>query len=240
MMLDDVSTLFAQLPRSASRDQYIAEVLEQNCLGKPTRKARELAYRHVAALYGLDTRFALFRALRGLWAGDEAARPVLALTAALARDPLLRGSRSCIFHKPLGQEVSREEMEEVLEAGNPGRFSPVSLRSFAQNVNGTWTQAGYLRGHRRKIRVKPVVTPANVAFCLFLGYLEGATGQQMFSSNWIKLLGIDALEADALARGAAHRGLLVFMSAGGVKEVRFPDYLTADEERIRQEAAHVV
>jgi hypothetical protein len=30
------------------------------------------------------------------------------------------------------------------------------------------------------------------------------------------------------------------MNAGGVQEVRFPDYLTPEEEVIRQEAAHVV
>jgi hypothetical protein len=30
------------------------------------------------------------------------------------------------------------------------------------------------------------------------------------------------------------------MNAGGVKEVRFPDYLTPEEEQIRQEVSHVV
>jgi hypothetical protein len=30
------------------------------------------------------------------------------------------------------------------------------------------------------------------------------------------------------------------MNAGGVKEVRFPGYLTPEEERIRQEVAHVI
>jgi hypothetical protein len=30
------------------------------------------------------------------------------------------------------------------------------------------------------------------------------------------------------------------MSAGGVKEVRFPDYLTPEEEQVRREVSHVV
>jgi hypothetical protein len=33
---------------------------------------------------------------------------------------------------------------------------------------------------------------------------------------------------------------MVFMNAGGVQEVRFPGYLTPEEERIRQEVSHVV
>jgi hypothetical protein len=32
----------------------------------------------------------------------------------------------------------------------------------------------------------------------------------------------------------------VFMNSGGVKEVRFPGYLTLEEERIRQEVSHVL
>ena len=54
------------------------------------------------------------------------------------------------------------------------------------------------------------------------------------------LLGGTPAELEALANSAAHRGLLVFMNAGGVKEVRFPGYLNAEEEQVRQEATNVV
>jgi hypothetical protein len=56
----------------------------------------------------------------------------------------------------------------------------------------------------------------------------------------MKLLGISLDELEALANSASHRGLFVFMNAGGVKEVRFPGYLSPEEERIRQEVSHVV
>ena len=79
-----------------------------------------------------------------------------------------------------------------------------------------------------------------VALLLFLGYLEGRTGQRLFSSDWMDLLGSSIEELEQLANAASHRGLLVFMNAGGVKEVRFPGYLTPEEERIRQEVSHVV
>ena len=240
MMLDDLRLLFARLPVNASRADYLAEVVDNNLLGKPTKKARELGLRHLATLYALDPKYALFRGLRRLWAKDEAAQPVLALTAALARDPLLRGTQPFILSQKLGVLVTREDLEQCLDAGHQDRFSPASLKSFAQNVNGSWTAAGYLSGHSRKTRSVPVITPANVAFCLFLGHLEGLSGQRLFTTPWMNLLPGSPSELEELAKSAFHRGLLVFLNAGGVKEVRFPDYLTQEEEKIRLEASHVV
>ena len=85
-----------------------------------------------------------------------------------------------------------------------------------------------------------MVTPANVAFCLFLGHLEGLSGQRLFTSSWMNLLPGSPGELEALANSAFHRGLLVFLNAGGIKEVRFPDYLTPEEEKLCQEVSHVV
>jgi len=62
----------------------------------------------------------------------------------------------------------------------------------------------------------------------------------LFSSDWMNLVDGSPDELEAVANSASHRGLLVFMNAGGVKEVRFPGYLTPAEERIRQEVSHVV
>ena len=238
MMLGDLRVLFARLPVGATRAEYVNEVVANNVLGKPTKKARELGLRHLATLYTLDPQFALFRALRRLWPTDEAAQPVLALTAALARDPLLHGTQAFILGKQPGTVVPREDLQKLLGGSHQDRFSPASLKSFSQNVNGTWTAAGFLAGHARKTRVLPVVTPANVAFCLFLGHLEGLSGQRLFSSTWMSLLGGSPGELEAMTSSASHRGLLVFMNAGGVKELRFPGYLTAEEEQWRQEASH--
>ena len=240
MMLDDLRILFASLPVDATRADYADEVVVRNALGKPTKKARELTLRHLTALYGLDPEFPLFRALRRLWASDEAAQPVLALTVALARDSLLRGTQSFILSKEPGTLVAREDIEHLFAANHKDRFSPASLKSFAQNVNGTWTAAGFLSGHKRKTRSAPVVTPANAALCLFLGYLEGLSGQRLFTSPWMRLLAGSSGDLEELVSSASHRGLLVFMSAGGVKEIRFPDYLTVEEEQVRQEASSVI
>jgi hypothetical protein len=240
MMLDDLRLLFAQTPHDATRSDYISAVIDGNVLGKPTRKARELALRHMATLYALDPANPIFRALRRLWPLNEAAQPLLALAVALARDPLLRGTQPYIVRQVDGAAVVRESMEALLSPAHPDRFSPASLKSFAQNVSGTWTAAGFLQGKARKTRRAVQPHPESVTLLLLLGYLQGRTGQRLFSSNWTNLLGISPDELEALATSASHRGLMVFMNAGGVKEVRFPGYLTPEEEQIREEVSHVV
>lgn len=240
MMLEELRLLFAHTEAQASRTDYATAIVEDNVLGKPTRKARELTQRYLRALYSLDTANPIFRALRRLWPLCEAAQPIMALAVALARDPLLRCTQEFILGQPVGALVPREAIERLLAQAFPDRFSPASLKSFAQNVSGTWTAAGVLRGHRNKTRSLPPAHPESVALLLLLGYLSGRTGQRLFSSEWTNLLGGSPGELETLANSASHRGLLVFMNAGGVKEVRFPGYLTPEEERIRQEVSHVV
>jgi hypothetical protein len=240
MMLDDLRLLLAHTPPQSTRSDYAAALVEGNVLGKPTRKARELPLRHLATLYALDLVNPIFRALRRLWPADAAAQPLLAVAVALARDPLLKGTEPFILGQAPGTSVARAAVEAFLDASYPDRFSPASLRSFAQNVAGTWTAAGLLHGRVRKTRATVQARPESITLLLFLGYLEGRTGQRLFSSDWMNLLGGSPDELEALANSASHRGLLVFMNAGGVKELRFPGYLTSEEERTRQEVSHVV
>ena len=240
MMLEDLRTLLANTPAEAKRKDYADAVVSENLLGKPTKKSRELAFRHLLSLYGLETSNPLFRALRRLWPLDPESQPLLALTVALVRDPLLRGSVQFILSKQIGSRVPRADVEALLSQQFPERFSPASLKSFAQNVAGTWTDAGYLSGRQYKTRVLPSARPEATALALFVGHLEGRSGQRLFSSEWMTLLGGTSTEQEALTSAAAHRGLLVFMNAGGVKELRFPGYLTAEEEQFRQEAMNVI
>jgi hypothetical protein len=240
MMLAELRQLLTNVPIDARRDDYARAVVADNVLGKPTKKARELSLNHMVSLYAFDPANPIFRALRRLWSGDESAQAVLALSVALARDPLLRATQVFFLGQPAGAVVRRSAVEQLLEATYPDRFSPASLRSFAQNVSGTWTHAGVLQGRTRKVRSAPQLRPESVAMLLFLGYLEGRTGQRLFTSDWMSVTGSSMDDLEALTSSASHRGLLVFMNAGGVKEVRFPGYLTPEEEGIRQEISHVV
>lgn len=240
MMLEELRALLSATGDVPSRTDYAAAIVDDNVLGKPTRRARLLTLRHMSALYDLDTTNPIFRALRRLWRLNDDAQPILALAMALARDPLLRGTQDFICTQAIGTAVPREAVERLIAQTHQDRFSRASLKSFAQNVAGTWTAAGLLAGHRNKVRSKPPAYPESMTFLLFLGYLDGRTGQRLFSSEWTALLGASPDELAALANTAAHRGLLVFMNAGGVTEVRFPGYLSSEEERIRQDLAHVV
>ena len=235
MMFDELEILFSSLPVKAAKAEYVVAIIEGNLLNKPSKKARQLTARHLIDLYSLDTMTPIFRVFRQLWERDVEARPTLALCICLARDTLLRGSANLILNKQTGESVVREEMEKMLSAPDPDRYSPASLKSIAQNINGTWTKAGYLKGKAHKLRSLPVITPTNLTYCLFLGSLEGLSGQRLFSSRWTKLLGLPITELTNLATAAAHRGLIVVMNAGGIKEVRFDGFLTAEEEALLHE-----
>lgn len=231
MMFDELTHLFEHTSPDTARERYRAEVVDFNVLGKPTQKSRVLTFGHLTELYGLDPAIPVFRVFRKLWAADEPARPVLALTLALVRDPVLRLSESFVLGKALGESVRREEVEALIATGEPDRFSPATLKSIAQNINSSWTQAGYLTGRARKLRTRANVTPTNITYALFLAHLEGLSGQRLFSSRWANLLSGSPGELEALANSASHRGQIVFLNAGGVKEVRFPGFLTAEEEQ---------
>jgi len=235
MMFDELLLLFSSLTPSASKSDYVEAIVENNLLNKPSKKARQLTARHLVDLYSLDLQVPIFRVLRQLWERDPEARPLLALCACLTRDPLLRGSVDFILKKQPGEKVVREDVEYLLGTQHPDRFSPASLKSFAQNINGTWTNAGYLKGKAHKLRTLPIVTPTNLTYCLFLGYLEGLSGQRLFSSRWTSLLLLPVNALSDLATAAASRGQIIFMNAGGIKEVRFGSFMSTDEEALLHE-----
>jgi len=232
MMLGELQLLFAATSASTTLKEYQTVIITHNCLNKSTEKTRTLTFRHLKDLYSLDTQYALFRAFRLYWDLEPAAQGVLALQLAYARDPLFRMSGDTILaHKP-GEQITREEIETLLKQDDAERFSPASLKSFAQNINSSWTQAGYLKGKGKKIRHVPVITPINVSFALFQGYLCGLSGERLFNSVWIKLLQKPLETLQILASAASYRGLIDYKESGGVVEVRFNDLLEPDEKKL--------
>jgi hypothetical protein len=230
MMLAELQALFDATSNDASQQQYQTDICDYNILDKPTTKSRNLTFRHLVDLYGMDNGIPLFRVFRRLWTIEPSSQPGLCLQMALTRDPLLRLSMPLITETAVGAVITRQDVEELLKAPDPERFSPASLKSFAQNINGSWTQAGFLAGRAKKVRSEPVTTPVNAAFALFLGYLEGATGERLLQSKHCKLFGVTEHQLTELAIAAGHRGLIDFKQSGGVTDIRFPDYLTAEEE----------
>ncbi|WP_058554875.1 hypothetical protein [Thiohalocapsa sp. ML1] len=237
MMLPELRRLLEVTRGETDRTAYRAAVVEANALDKPTVKARKLTLSHLAQLYALADDICLFRALRRLWDSDPAGQPVLALQLALARDTLLRASAAAVLDAKPGDPVTREGMESLLNDWSGGRLSPRSVKAIAQRVNGSWTQAGYLKGRVRKVRSVPTVTPANTAYALFQAWLTGRSGRRLYGSDWVRILGLPEDRLVELTQSAAERGILVFRRTGDVMEVRFPGYLTPAEEETRSEQA---
>lgn len=230
MMLAEITELFNGRSVDATLAEYREDIELFNVLHKPTEKARKLTWRHLIDLYGMDTSTPLFRIFRQLWESDESARPLLACQMALTRDPLLRLSQEKILSLAPGQLLPREDMEQAVDEECPGRYSKAMLKSLAQNVNGTWTNAGFLEGRIKKYRKEPDVRPVNVVFALFLGYLQGATGNRLFINEWLNLLGCRQERLVELARQASYSGLINFKHASEVVEITFPHYLNKEEE----------
>lgn len=144
---------------SVRRDEYRRAIIEDNCLSKKSGRTRLLTYRHLADLYSLDPETTIFRILLHFWNRDPSARASLAFLCAYVRDPLLRRATPFLFDHPVGATVKRDKLEEFMDALEPDRFSAATLKSLAQNINSTWTQAGFLTGRVRKIRTQAAVFP---------------------------------------------------------------------------------
>jgi len=223
MMIEELKLLLLSCPENASQDDFRKDIIDFNLLHKATENARKLTYRHLVDLYGMSPEITLFKVFRQMWELSEDAQPLLALQLAIARDPLLRGSVPVILKLQPGEHLARTDMEAHLAEGDPDRFSPASLKSFAQNINGTWTQAGYLEGKAKKYRIQPKAMYVNIAYALFLAHCHGLSGQRMFDSFWCQMLSQDKEHLFELAHRASLRGLITFKQASEIIEVTFPN-----------------
>lgn len=231
MMLDELTALLSYVDRSeAKKADYLHAIEAENCLGKRSGKTRRLTYRHLAELYSLDTNHLLFRALLYFWQRDEEGRPMLALLATYARDSIFRTSASLILKAPKGSIITRDSVEERLDSLEPGRFSKATLKSTAQNINSSWTKSGHLTGRNKKTRSRAIPTPSSAAYALLLGYLTGARGQGLFSSEYTKLLDCSKEQVIELAEQASRRGWITYKRVGNVIEVLFPSHINQQEQ----------
>ena len=136
MMLAELRALLSFVDvADAARADYLEAIQTANCLGKRSGKTRTLTFRHLADLYALDPSLLVFRALRFFWQRDVDGQPLLAALCAYSRDPLLRATAPFVLGFPEGSTVTREAMEEFIDAQEPGRFSKATLKSTAQNIN---------------------------------------------------------------------------------------------------------
>jgi hypothetical protein len=221
LMLEELTALLAAVPRNADRLAYAAAAVEDNCLAKPTIATRRLSIQRLSELYALDRRCPVFGALRMLWDVDAKSRPLLALLAALARDPLLRSTAPPILDLPAGAELQRAAVRAALREAVGDRLKDAVLDKVLRNAASSWTQSGHLEGRTFKIRHRVEGTPSAVAFGLFLAHAAGFRANELLANGWLSALDVSASAARALAVEAKRLGLLELRSAGDVLEIGF-------------------
>jgi hypothetical protein len=235
MMLAELSLVLERVGKSSKTDEYIAAIVDDNVLGKPTQTTRKRSAQRLVELYSLDQTRAVFRLLRHFWSADELARPMLAYLAAAARDPLLRDTTPFVVAVPVGAVVDSKDVARHLGEKYSGRFSPATLASTSQNLASSWTQAGYLTGRLNKKRTRPVVTPVLVTYALLLGYLCGTRGKMLLDTIWTRMLERTLAEIADRATDASKQGWINYKAAGSVVEITFPGLLTPQEEKASYE-----
>ncbi len=238
MMLEELRALLTHIDRpEAEKSDYLQAIDDENCLGKRSGKTRTLTYRHLVDLYSLDHTNVLFRALLYFWNRDMDGQPLLALLCTYARDSIFRSSAPFILKFPEGATITRESLEEFIDAQEPGRFSKATLKSTAQNINSTWTKSGHLLGRARKVRSRARPTAGSLSYALLLGYLTGVRGQALFQTEYTKLLDCTFDKAIELAEEASRKGWIVFKRVGYVIEVLFPKLINQEEmEWLREQS----
>jgi len=227
ILISALAALLDVIPPGASQVEYEHAALDGNALGKQTEGARRRTFRYLKELYLLRPDSILFRALRDLWPDDAEAQPLLAGLCALARDPVFRVSSTAIIGSSPGGTLTSGDLAQAVGEHFPASYSASTLAKIGRNAFSSWEQTGHLVERKRTTKVRTQVTcrPANVAYALMLGYLQGRRGQALFDTLWAEVLDQPKSHLFDLAFGASQRGLLEFRHAGGVVDVSFHELL---------------
>lgn len=227
LVVTALSALLDAVPPGAPQAAYEEAAVEANVLGKETEGARRRTYRHLRELYLLRTDSLLFRALRDLWTADPLARPLLAGLCALARDSVFRASSAPIMASSPGETLISAQLAEAVGERFPSSYGAATLAKIGRNTFSSWEQTGHLASVEgaMKARTRATCRPANVAYALLLGHIEGARGQALFETLWARVLDQPASHLFELAATASQHGMIEFRHAGGVVEVGFSELL---------------
>lgn len=218
-MLEELSDLLVALPESSQPADYGRAIVDDNILAKATAATRRATRQRLSELYGLDPKVPIFRVLRRAWAADQGGRPLIALLVALARDPLLRATASPVLGLLDGSELVRTPFLNAMKEAVGERLNEAVLDKVARNAASSWTQSGHLAGRVRKVRTRVSPTPGAVAVALWLGQLEGLSGESLLSSRWTRVLDRSGPELLPIALQAKQLGLISANIGSGVVEI---------------------
>lgn len=223
MMFEELRAVLESSPQHASRANYLNAIIEGNCLGKSTTATRRLSAQRLSEIYAFDPGVPLFRVLRHLWSieREDHGQRLLAILAAIARDPLLAATVPAVVPLNVDQELTRSRMTTALRSAVGDRLNGSILDKVARNAGSSWTQSAHLVGRTFKRRQRVSATPAATAFALYLAFHAGFRSDELFESQWMSILDLNLPTARDRALDAKRLGILDLSIAGDVVSVDF-------------------
>jgi len=223
MMFDELRVTLDAAPNDATKSTYRHVIVDENRLGKSTTATRRLTFQRLSELYGLDPAVPLFRTLRNLMGLEpaEEGKRLIALLAAIARDPLLAATVRAIVPLEVDRELTRSRMTSSLRDAVGERLNASVLDKVARNAASSWTQSGHLEGRTFKKRRRVRATAVATAFALYLAFHAGFRGDEIFDSPWMSILDLDPGAARERALEAKQSGILDLRIAGDVVSIDF-------------------
>jgi len=232
IMVADLRSLLAGVPNAETIEDYRQAIVQDNILLKPTVSSRLKVFRHLRELYALKPTTLIFRGLRDLWEDDAQAQPMLALLCASVRDHILKLSNSIILTTSEGTIVTPEIFSSLINETFPARYSNRSAESMGRNLASSWQQSGHLKGKLTKVRVRAESHSTSVAYALWLGWLEGVRGENLFETAWAQLLDTPKHILHEKAQLASQKGWMEYRHAGNVTEITFRHLMRKVEENV--------
>lgn len=223
-MLSEIARCLDLVSPEAGRADYLSAIVERNILGKRTEATRRESFRRLRELYSLDPATPLFGVLRSLDAGDPTARPLLALLIVTARDPLLRATIPTVLGAHEGDSLGAEDFDAALEQAFPRHLKEKTRAATARHIASSWSQSGHLCGRSDKKRTRVSPRPATITLALLMGTLQEVRGPELFTTDWCRILDLNADQARTLATQAHREGLLDLHAIGNIVEITFPRF----------------
>lgn len=209
--------------------EYRQRVVDENCLAKPSKSAREKTFKELRQRYRLDADDPLFSAFWAEWerCGSDNERSLTAYVFFALNDRLVADLGTEYLYPLLRRAPAELRIADVLAfIERAGRSHPETLAwsdetrtAVAQKYTASIRDFGLARGTIRKTTVRPALYGAPVRLLVRALRIAGVLPLDLVQARMFKLLGLDPTEViDAL--GEMNRvGALRFRMQGDVVEL---------------------
>ena len=235
-LLAELRLVMERQVESASREEIVRWVVEDNILLKRTQAGRREVARKLAKRYGLCPGSPVFARFCSAWraAQDSGQEGLLAFLMYGAHDGSVRlissGWLAPLLRRP-GTPLTVDAVLAFIDGvarshPNIGTWSPKTRLSVAQHFLTAARDYGLATGKASKHTVRPTVGPVVAWFAASLAQLQGVTPEETLASVWFHMLGLDfPAVVDALYAMAAS-GLGRFRVEGQVVELELREHLS--------------